>query len=399
MPMPLSLFGIKFWRAGRYLFWTGLLFLNYRQLATQENFLLSSQPLGLGFLLVLVAPEILARLPRLRQRLAECVAVSDIVVLLLLTYVQPAFLILFVPTIFASVTLESKRFALGLTLLAMLLSVLQGILFPSALTSISLYIIAFLLSGAISLFLKQQFASTRKTQKLLEQKLEAKSDYFLMRAHEIRTPLALIQASVELVLDGAPGPLTKQQRDFIENVEENCQNINLLAENMLTQSKLESGIFQPTFQEADVRTIIRAVTAELRTFTERRQQRIHTYYPQVLPLLPLDSSLLKQAVTNLVQNAIRHTSPGGNIDVSVARNDSSILISVTDDGAGMTLEQRKKIFRRFEASSGGTGLGLLIVKQITELHGGRIYMDTTLGKGTTFMLSLPLPDHVIEERP
>jgi two-component system, OmpR family, sensor kinase len=396
--MPRSVFTASVWRVGRYLFWLTLGFVSHRQLGVSQDFAPSPYLLGLGIFL-LFSPEVLASLPRLRQHLAEFIAASDTLVLLLLTYVQPVYLVLFAPLIVASVTLESKRYTLGLSLLAMVLSSVQGLFYQVSLTSVLLHTIVFLLSGTLSLWLKQQLTKTYQARALLEQKLEARSDYFLMRAHEIRTPLALIQASVELVLDGAPGPLTAQQREFIQNVDENCRNITLLAENMLTQSKLESGIFQPTFQEADVRTMLRAVTSELKTFTERRQQKIHTYYPQVLPLLPLDSSLLKQAVTNLVQNAIRHTLPGGNIDVSVTRNDSSILISVTDDGAGMTLEQRKKIFRRFEASSGGTGLGLLIVKQITELHGGRIYIDTSLGKGTTFMLSLPLPEHAIREQP
>ena len=158
---------------------------------------------------------------------------------------------------------------------------------------------------------------------------------------------------------------------------------------MLTKGKLDSGIFQPTFHPADIRDTVREVVENMRTFTDRREQTIRTYYPQMLPTVQIDSVLIRQTLLNLIQNAIRHTSSGGQIVVSVSENDNGLLLAVTDDGAGMSLEQRQQLFHRFVSGSGGTGLGLLIVKQIVELHGGKVLVDTSLGKGTTFFLTLP----------
>jgi len=262
--------------------------------------------------------------------------------------------------------------------------------------SIALYSFIFLLTGIVSDVIRRHLAQEAAVREKLEKKLEKRSDYFLMRAHEIRTPLSLVRASVELILDGAPGPLTDQQQVFLENIDENTQHIALLAENMLTKSKLESGVFHPTFQPTDIRDPIRAVVTDMRTFATRRNQEIHVYYPQILPLISIDSVLLRQALTNLIRNAIQHTSSGGQIAVSIARNDLNLLVSVTDDGAGMSIEKRKQIFRRFATGRGGTGLGLMIVKHIIELHGGQVYIDTSLGRGTTFMLTFPFPDNEVE---
>lgn len=250
-------------------------------------------------------------------------------------------------------------------------------------------ILVTILTVGMSVWLCRWLSAEIYARQALEEKLQNRSDKYLMRAHEIRTPLALIRASVELILDGAPGPITPQQQIFLENIDENSQHIALLAENMLTKGKLESGIFQPTFQPTDIRDPIREVVADMRTFTERRGQTIRTHYPQILPYVDVDPVLLRQAIVNLIQNAIRHTSAGGQIIVSVVENDLSLLISVTDDGAGMTAEQRHQLFSRFVSGSGGTGLGLLIVKQIIELSGGKVMVDTSLGRGTTFFLTLP----------
>ncbi|MEM7799278.1 MAG: HAMP domain-containing sensor histidine kinase [Chloroflexota bacterium] len=249
--------------------------------------------------------------------------------------------------------------------------------------------VGILLMVAIAAWFAQRLAHETAIHKDLEHKLQIRSDKYLMRAHEIRTPLSLIQASVELILDGAPGPITEKQKIFLENIDENCHQIKILAENMLTKGKLDSGIFQPSLNQADIRDSIREVVANMRTFTDRRGQTIRTYYPQRLPMVKIDAVLMRQALLNLIQNAIRHTSSGGQIVVSVSENDSGLLLAVTDDGAGMTHDQRQQLFQRFVSGSGGTGLGLLIVKQIIDLHGGKVLVDTSLGKGTTFFLTLP----------
>ena len=227
----------------------------------------------------------------------------------------------------------------------------------------------------------------------LEKTVQVRSDRLSMLSHEIRTPLTLMSTSLELLFDESAGPLTEQQRTFLETIYQNEERIAMLAQNLLTQARLESGVFSPKTQPVDLRRIVRLVVNDLRILIEQRKQQIRTYYPQVLPPAQADPGLIRQVLINLIQNASRHTSEGGLIVVSIAQNDYALLVSVTDDGAGMGLEHRRRLFKRFstsEANSGeGTGLGLVIVKQIVEWHGGKVYVDTSLGRGTSFYFTLP----------
>jgi signal transduction histidine kinase len=184
-----------------------------------------------------------------------------------------------------------------------------------------------------------------------------------MLSHEIRTPLTLMSTSLELLFDESAGPLTEQQRTFLETMYQNEERIATLAQNLLTQARLESGLFSPKTQPVDLRRIVRLVVNDMRILIEQRKQQIRTYYPQVLPPVPADPALIRQVLINMIQNASRHTSEGGLIIVSIAQNDYNLLVSVTDDGAGMGLDHRRQLFKRFATSGGnsgeGTGLGLV----------------------------------------
>jgi len=391
-----DLFNKTSWRLGRWIVTTAvLLFFLFRSPTSGQSI-----PLFLLIIPVcMLAPEIARFWSSLSARAAVISLISDaVVVCIFSTVFDQGLIILLFPLIAASISIPDWYYPPLLSLVGLVFSTIGIVMDVNNRSplSIALYSFIFLLTGIVSDVIRRHLAQEAAVREKLEKKLEKRSDYFLMRAHEIRTPLSLVRASVELILDGAPGPLTDQQQVFLENIDENTQHIALLAENMLTKSKLESGVFHPTFQPTDIRDPIRAVVTDMRTFATRRNQEIHVYYPQILPLISIDSVLLRQALTNLIRNAIQHTSSGGQIAVSIARNDLNLLVSVTDDGAGMSIEKRKQIFRRFATGRGGTGLGLMIVKHIIELHGGQVYIDTSLGRGTTFMLTFPFPDNEVE---
>ena len=201
--------------------------------------------------------------------------------------------------------------------------------------------------------------------------------------------MALISATTELLIGGVPGDLTGDQRAFLHEIDQAVARIILLADNILTESKLEAGIFSPTFAPTDVRDVVREVWRSMRRLAEQRDQEIVLDYPRVMDLIEVDGPLLRQAVTNLVQNAIRHTSDGGIVTLRAFQNEREIVIAVWDDGAGMSPAERKRAFQQFVSNSGGTGLGLTIVETIARLHGGDVKVDTTLGKGAAFLLRLP----------
>lgn len=227
----------------------------------------------------------------------------------------------------------------------------------------------------------------------LAKNAQIRSDRLSMLSHEVRTPLTLMRASLELLFDESAGPLTEQQSTFLETIFQNVERIAALAQNLLTQARLESGVFSPKTQSVDLRRIVRLVVNDIHILLKQRNQQIRTYYPQVLPLIQVDPGLIRQVLINLIRNASRYTSAGGLIVVSIAQNDYALFVSVTDDGAGMGLEHRRQLFQRFSTSGDNSGehagLGLVIVKQIVEWHGGRVYVDTSMGRGTSFYFTLP----------
>lgn len=397
--MNSNLFDKIGWRLSRWLV-TGFVVLALSILSSPENRQFT-YPLWIFILGGLLFPELTRLLPRTQAKATAISVIADAAIITILALgLDCRLVLLYAPLIIATISLTMWLVPLLLSLAAIgtnIAACLLIVAYPQPWGSIIISSIAFSLVGAFSSAFGHRMACEAILRTELKKKVETRSDRLSMLSHEIRTPLALIQASVELILDGAPGPLTEQQRTFVENVDENTRHITTLAENMLTQTKLESGLFNPVLQPIDVRDVVRRVVANMHIFTARREQTIQTYYPQVIPRVNADSALLQQALTNLAQNAIRHTSVGGQIIVSVARNDLGLLISVTDDGAGMSTAHRQQLFRRFATSGEGTGLGLVIVKKIIELHGGQVYVDTSLGRGTTFLLTLPLSLQLTED--
>lgn len=213
-----------------------------------------------------------------------------------------------------------------------------------------------------------------------------------MLAHEIKTPLASITATMEIMLGETPGPLNGDQRVFLKEIDQSTARMLLLTDNILTESKLQAGVFSPSFAPTDLGPLVREVWRSMRRLAEARGQKIVLDYPGVMDHVEVDAALLRQAITNLVQNAIRHTSIGGAVNLRVFQNEREIVISVWDDGSGMDPEERKRAFKQFVSHTGGTGLGLTIVETIATLHGGTVRVDTSLGKGAAFLLTLPRPN-------
>jgi len=161
---------------------------------------------------------------------------------------------------------------------------------------------------------------------------------------------------------------------------------------LLVQARIEAGLFKLRLERLDLKDLIYRIVKDARTIAEQRGQTIRIDAPQVMTPVHVDPRLIRQAMMNLLTNASRHTSHGGHIYVSLAENDDRVVVSVMDDGAGMSAEEKNKLFQRFSSGrplGDGTGMGLVITRQIIELHGGIMMVDTTLGKGTMFLFSIP----------
>ncbi|MCA0295515.1 MAG: HAMP domain-containing histidine kinase [Actinobacteria bacterium] len=216
-------------------------------------------------------------------------------------------------------------------------------------------------------------------------------------SHEVRTPLTLIKGAAELLAEETPGPLTARQREFVDTIAGNADQVISLAQDLLTEARLDSPLFDLHLDRLDLRRLVRQ--------TVRDARRVHPNPIRLdnagAPLLLLaDRALLGQALWNLLNNACRHAGTEATLTVSASRGEGQAVLAVSDDGAGMTPEERQGLFVPFagNAEMGGAGLGMMITERIIAQHDGHLLVDTIPGRGTTVFITLPLaertePDH------
>jgi two-component system, OmpR family, sensor kinase len=221
---------------------------------------------------------------------------------------------------------------------------------------------------------------------------ERRADQVSALSHEIRTPLAMIKGASDLLGSEAAGPLNANQREFIGTISYQSEHVIGVAEGLLLQARIDAGLFDLRVSLTDVRPLVRSTVKGMRTLCDARRQIVQLHCPPRIGRIPADPKLVRQALINVLQNASRFTSQGGSIELRVLDNDDAVVFAVIDDGAGMTADERKNLFQKFASGrplGDGTGLGMLINKQIVELHGGHVLVETQLHRGTTVMMSFP----------
>lgn len=237
---------------------------------------------------------------------------------------------------------------------------------------------------------RAEHAVTRHEAERLRTLARARAERSSVLSHEIRTPLTLVKGAAELLAEETPGPLNDRQRRFVDTILDNSTQMIAMAEDLLTAARLEARLFELHLERTDLRALVRSTVREMR--------RLHganvLLDSRGAPLwLDLDRNLVRQALWNLVNNAARHSGAGVTITVRVTVGDDDVLVSVADDGPGMTPAERDGLFLPFVVGGGagrGTGLGMMITKEIVELHGGRVFVDTATRVGTIILLTLPL---------
>ena len=229
-----------------------------------------------------------------------------------------------------------------------------------------------------------------------------KSEFVATVSHELRTPMTAIKGYVDILLMGAAGPLTDQQRRFLNTVKSNTDRLNLLVSDLLDISRIEAGHIALVKEEIDLAALIEEVIAEAkrRANEENRPMEFKTEIAPDLPPVIADRERIRQVIENLVENAYRYTPEGGKVTVTAhLAEGNKIQVDVSDTGIGIPPEEQERVFERFYRgenplvmASAGTGLGLAIVKTLVEMHGGEIWVESEgiPGKGSTFSFTLPL---------
>jgi PAS domain S-box-containing protein len=224
---------------------------------------------------------------------------------------------------------------------------------------------------------------------------ELKSEFVSTVSHELRTPLAITKEGISLIIDGALGQVNNEQKKILVVARDNVDRLARLIDSLLDISKIESGKVELKKQLINVVDVVREIIYSFGLKIKEKNLEIKTDFQKEQIEVYGDRDKIKQIFTNLISNAVKF-SEKGSIEVSIKEEDGEIECSVIDTGAGISQEDLPKVFGRFQQfgrtygpGEKGTGLGLSITKALIELHNGRIWVDSQLGKGSKFSFSLP----------
>jgi signal transduction histidine kinase len=234
-----------------------------------------------------------------------------------------------------------------------------------------------------------------KTVEDLEIASQHKSQFVANMSHELRTPLAAILGYAELIQEGFYGTLPEKSMDALTRIRSNGKHLLGLINTVLDIAKIESGQFTLNMAEYAIESVVETVRSATESLAQNKKLALKTEVARSLPIGLGDEQRLTQVLLNLVGNAIKFTDTG-EVRVTAKAVNGRFNVSVTDTGPGIPEEHQARIFEQFHQvdssntkAKGGTGLGLAIAKQIVEMHGGRIWVESTLGKGSTFQMELP----------
>lgn len=227
----------------------------------------------------------------------------------------------------------------------------------------------------------------------LRQLDQLKSEFVMTASHELRTPLTGMAMSINLLMETASVKLSENEQELLKTAQEDVQRLRDLVNDLLDLSKIESGKLEMEKTTVDSKQLIDKAIKLLRIQVEEKQIQVTSQAPENLPPVQADINKVTWVLTNLIANALRYAKK--TIEVTAKSHGTWISIAVIDDGPGIDPAYQKKIFDKFvqvntEQDVGGTGLGLAICKEIIKAHGGRIWVDSTPGDGSTFTFTLPI---------
>jgi nitrogen-specific signal transduction histidine kinase len=223
-----------------------------------------------------------------------------------------------------------------------------------------------------------------------------KSELVSNVSHELRTPLTTIKEGISLVVDGSLGPINADQKAALAIAKQDIDRLARLINDLLDISKIEAGRMELKKSSVDISSLAEEVLFSFQNQAGKKHIQLKTRLKRGLPPLYIDPDKISQVLANLISNGIKFTLKNGSITVGVKDKGKEVEISVSDTGVGISQDNIARLFDRFSQfnrvygpGERGTGLGLAISKEIAEMHGGRISVESEVGKGSTFTFSLP----------
>jgi two-component system, OmpR family, sensor histidine kinase KdpD len=259
---------------------------------------------------------------------------------------------------------------------------------------------------------RTRLAEEERRASVLSQSDALKSALLAAVSHDLRTPLAVIKASATAMLDASIEWTTETRNDFLEAINEETDRLTMMVSNLLDLSRIEGGVLKPDRDWYDVGELLHDVRDRVETRAASSGQHLIVQVDPALSLAWFDYVEIAQVLMNLVENAIKYTPAGTTITVGALEVPSAVQFTVSDDGPGIPDHHLARVFEKFhradpDGAVKGTGIGLAISKGLVEAHGGRIWVESQPGQGTTFRFtipgqpvdSVPSSERFVEERP
>jgi PAS domain S-box-containing protein len=262
-------------------------------------------------------------------------------------------------------------------------------------------------TGAFGVFrdvtdLKRAEAEIAQKNAKLAELNEFKNQLLGMAAHDLRNPLSVIYAASSFLADpGAQSLPAEKRQDFLFRIKNNSEFMAQLIEDLLDFAAIESGKVSLSQKTTDLAEFVRRNVEQNRMLAERKGITVSYETGETLPPVAVDRFRIDRVLNNLIGNAVKFSATGSPVTVATRRNNGSIVVSVRDLGPGIPAEELDRLFKPFSRTSvkstggeRGTGLGLAISKETVEAHGGRVWVESVVGRGSTFSFSLPVRDAV-----
>jgi len=250
---------------------------------------------------------------------------------------------------------------------------------------------------------RKQFERLKEEKMRIEKRLEVaeelnkiKSEFISVVSHELRTPLAIIEQLVMLVYDQTAGPVNDKQKEALKRTRDNIDRLKSLVDELLDISRIENERFKLHSSLVNLNDLIKDSSAFFKKLAQDKEVSLSYYLPEKQINLFIDAERVNQILSNLIDNAVKFTEQGGRIKIEVKTLENKVRIGVLDTGIGIAKSDTPRLFNKFEqvskiagAERKGMGLGLFIVKELVEKHGGQVWAESKSGAGSKFYFTLP----------
>ena len=250
--------------------------------------------------------------------------------------------------------------------------------------------------GALAANVNRMNDELRRLYREVETASQHKSDFLANMSHELRTPLNAIIGFSQVLREGMVGDVNEKQREYLEDILSSGQHLLSLINDVLDLSKVEAGQVELQVAPFSLQDALERGVSMVREQATTEGVQVTLHKNGSLDVVSGDERRMSQVIFNLLSNAVKFTPTGGQVDVSAKRINGEMRVSVADSGPGIAAEDLDRIFEEFQQTEAGarqlegTGLGLALSKRFVEMHGGRIWCESEVGKGSTFEFTLPL---------